>query len=371
MSVTDQIETPKLKASAKPRAIKLLVWDLDETLWEGTLLENDAVRLREGVRETLETLDRRGILHSIASRNDREAALDKLRELGLADYFLYPQIDWSSKASNIRRIIEAVNLGADAVAFVDDQPFERDEVAHEIPEVLVLSADEIAGIPDRPELNPRFITDESALRRSMYQAEAARKVAQEEFAGPSEEFLASLRMRFAIAPAARADLERAEELTVRTNQLNTTGYTFSYDELDTLRRSDDHLVLIASLEDRYGTYGKIGLALVEKRPQDWLLRLLLMSCRVMSRGVGTILLNHVHALARDAGVPLRAEFRSNGRNRQMLVTYTFAGFREVGRRDDGLVLLEGDPAMIQPPPAYVDVRIDTPESTATKTSRKD
>lgn len=369
MTVTDQIEAPKLATSDKPRAVKLLVWDLDETLWQGTLLENDAVRLRDGVRETLEALDRRGILHSIASRNDREAALDKLRELGLADYFLYPQIDWSSKASNIRRILDAVNLGADAVAFIDDQPFERDEVAHAIPQVLVLSADEVTAIADRSEFTPRFVTDESALRRSMYQAEAARKVAEEDFAGPSEEFLASLEMRFAIAPAARADLKRAEELTVRTNQLNTTGYTFSYEDLDALRRSDDHLVLIASLEDRYGTYGKIGLALVEKRRQEWLLRLLLMSCRVMSRGVGTILLNHVHGLARDAGMPLRAEFRSNGRNRQMLVTYTFAGFREIERRDDGLVLLEGDPAMIQPPPAYVDVRIATSESAAAKTSR--
>jgi FkbH-like protein len=339
------------------RAVKLLVWDLDHTLWDGILLEDFEVRLRPGAREVLEALDRRGILHSIASRNDHAAALERLRELGVADFFLYPQIHWGSKAAGIRRILEQVNLGADAVAFIDDQPFERDEVRFEIPEVLVLDAALLADLPRRPELTPRFVTDESALRRRMYQAEAARKRAEEEHDGPSEAFLASLGMRFQIAPAGWQDLQRAEELTVRTHQLNTTGYTYSYEELDALRRSPDHLLLVASLEDRYGTYGKVGLALVETAGPVWTLKLLLMSCRVMSRGVGTILLHHVLERARDAGARLRAELRPTGRNRPMLVTLAFCGFREVERRADGLVVFEGDPERIQGPPDYVDVRI--------------
>ncbi len=348
------------RRAAPPRVVKLLVWDLDHTLWDGILLEDRTVRLRPGAREVLETLDRRGILHSIASRNDHEAAMARLRELGVADYFLYPQIHWGSKAAAIRRILESVNLGADALAFVDDQPFERDEVAHELPEVLVLNPARLAELPGRPELQPRFVTDESAIRRRMYQAEAARKRAEEEHEGPSETFLAALGMRFRIAPAGEEDLKRAEELTVRTHQLNTTGYTYSYEELDGLRRSPDHLLLVASLEDRYGTYGKVGLALVETGAYAWNLKLLLMSCRVMSRGVGTILLNHVLERARDAGVPLRAEFRPNGRNRQMLVTYKFCGFREVARGADGLLVLEGDPERIQRPPEYVELRIEGP-----------
>ena len=339
------------------RAVKLLIWDLDHTLWDGILLEDFEVRLRPGAREVLEALDRRGILHSIASRNDHAAALERLRALGVADYFLYPQIHWGSKAAGIRRVLEQVNLGADAVAFIDDQPFERDEVRFEIPEVLVLDAARLLELPGMPELTPRFVTDESALRRRMYQAEAERKRAEEEHDGPSEAFLASLGMRFRIAPAGRRDLQRAEELTVRTHQLNTTGYTYSYDELDALRCSPDHLLLVASLEDRYGTYGKVGLALVETAGPAWTLKLLLMSCRVMSRGVGTILLHHVLERARDAGARLRAELRPTGRNRPMLVTFAFCGFREVERRPDGLVVLEGDPERIQGPPDYVDVRI--------------
>ncbi len=344
-------------AGPKPRSIKLLIWDLDETLWQGTLLEGDDVRLRRRAVEAIETLDRRGILHSIASRNDPEAAMERLRQLGLEEYFLYPQIGWSAKSAGVRKIVEAINIGFDAVAFIDDQPFEREEVSHDLPEVMTLDAGELKGLTERPEFMPRFITDESALRRRMYQADAQRGRAEEEFVGPTEEFLAGLDMKFEIAPAREEDLQRAEELTVRTNQLNSTGVTYSYEELDALRRSDGHLLLVASLHDKHGTYGKIGLALIETGAETWILRLLLMSCRVMSRGVGSISLSHILTLARDAGVRLLAELRTTGRNRMMQVTYRFAGFREVERRDE-VAVFEHDLRDIQPFPDYVDIRIE-------------
>ncbi|MDY7095347.1 MAG: HAD-IIIC family phosphatase [Acidobacteriota bacterium] len=336
------------------RTVKLLIWDLDNTLWDGTLLEGDDVQPRDGVVKTLETLDERGILQSVASKNDHAAAMERLKALGLDHYFLYPMINWSSKASNIEQIVQSINIGMDTVAFIDDQPFERDEVSHSLPEILTLDADEAPGLAERSEFQPRFITDESSLRRQMYQADIERKEAEEGFVGPTEEFLASLDMHFTLGPAQQEDLQRAEELTMRTHQLNTTGYTYDYDELDAFRQSDDHLLLIAGLVDRYGTYGKIGLTLVEKEDDVWHLRLLLMSCRVMSRGVGTIMLQHVLSLAKQAGVRLLAEFRSNDRNRMMLVTYKFSGFKEIDRKD-GTLLLEHDLESIQPFPDYVEV----------------
>jgi len=338
------------------RVIKVLVWDLDNTLWDGIILENDDVRLRDGAVEVLEALDSRGILHSIASRGDHELAMGKLKELGLDDYFLYPQINWESKAANVKRIAESINIGLDAVCFMDDQPFEREEVAFSLPQVMTLDSAELATIPRRAEFMPRFITDESRIRRKMYQADLERKKAEEASAAASEEFLATLGMEFTIARAGREDLKRAEELTVRTNQLNSTGLTYSYDELDAIRTSDDHLLLVASLVDKYGPYGKIGLALVEKGAQVWKLRLLLMSCRVMSRGVGTILLNHILSLAKEAGAKLQADFKPTERNRMMMITYKFAGFKQVAREGD-LVVLEHDLERIQPHPAYVDVEI--------------
>jgi FkbH-like protein len=338
------------------KTIKLIVWDLDDTLWDGTLLEGDGVCLRPGIRETLAILDQRGILHSIASKNDHEAALRKLQEFGVHEYFLYPQINWNSKAANIQTIVKLINIGAGAVAFLDDQQFEREEVRHSLPELLILDADAAVGLTQRREFIPTFITEDSSRRRHMYQADIERKKAEEEFVGPQEEFLASLSMKFTISPAKEDDLQRAEELTVRTNQLNTTGYTYSYDELNAFRQSSEHLLLVASLDDKFGNYGKIGLALVEKSSAVWTIKLLLMSCRVMSRGVGTILMNHILMLARRAGVRLRAEFRSNGRNRMMLVTYKFGAFKEVEKIGD-LIIFEHDLQRIQAPPEWVDFTV--------------
>ncbi len=351
-----QAESDQAQSGPSKKVIKVLVWDLDNTLWNGTLLEGDDVQLRPGVAEALEELDARGILQSVASKNDHAAAMAKLEELGVADYFIYPQINWNAKSSGLEQIAKAINIGIDAVAFIDDQPFEREEVHHVLPDVMTIDAADIAKLTEYPELMPRFITDESAIRRKMYQADIARQTVEEEFVGPQEDFLASLEMQFTIGPAQEEDLKRAEELTVRTNQLNSTGYTYSYEELDAFRHSDDHLLLVASLVDKYGTYGKIGLAMIETGKEVWTLKLLLMSCRVMSRGVGTILISHILNQAKAAGARFQAEFMNTGRNRLMLVSYKFGGFKEAEKKDD-FIIFEHPLENIQPFPDYVDVQI--------------
>jgi FkbH-like protein len=345
-------------APAKRRKVKCVVWDLDNTLWNGTLLEGDAVRLRDGVREIIHALDARGILHSIASRNHAESALARLRELELEEYFLYPQINWGSKAVSIRTIAESLNIGLDSICFIDDQPFELAEVQAALPQVLCLDHTQLLHLPRMPELTPETITTESGMRRQMYLGEMRRKQIEEAFTGPQEEFLATLNMVFTIAPARAEDLARAEELTNRTNQLNTTGRTFSREELEKLRCSDRHLLLMSELTDKFGSYGKIGLALVECGPEVWTIKLLLMSCRVMNRGVGTIMLNHILRKARESGVRLLSEFVSNDRNRMMYVTYKFAGFTEIENRG-GVQILEHALASIPPVADYISVNVES------------
>ena len=354
---TTSAEEQLKKAKAEKQAIKCVVWDLDNTLWKGVLLEDENVQLNDGVLDILEELDKRGILFSISSKNDYQTAMAKLEELGLADYFLYPEINWNAKSSSLKAIAKSINIGLDTLAFVDDQPFEREEVAHEVPEVLCIDAVELPNMLTMPALHPRFITPESRLRREMYLSDMKRKEVETEFIGANDEFLAGLDMVFRINLASEEDLQRAEELTIRTHQLNTTGYTYSYDELNELRQSDDHLLLVSPLVDKYGTYGTIGLALVEKKSEFWMIKLLLMSCRVMSRGVGTIMMNHVMRQTKQAGVSLRSEFISNGRNRMMYITYKLGGFKEVDRHGD-LVVLEHDLKQIQPDPEYVKIFIE-------------
>ena len=350
---------PGPTAPAKPKQgrIKCVVWDLDHTLWDGVLLEDEQVRLRLAMVAHIRRLDGLGVLHSISSKNDPELALAKLREFGIEDLFLCPQIGWDAKSEAIRRIAARLNLGLDAFAFVDDQAFERAEVEFALPEVTCVDALDVDEVLHRPDFRPRFVTDESAQRRGMYQSQLAREEIESEFKGTSEQFLASLGMTFTIAPARREDLQRAEELTIRTNQLNATGRTYSYDELDALRESPDHLLLVASLTDRFGSYGKIGVALVEKGQPDWRLNMMLMSCRVMSRGVGSVLLNHIMGRARAEGAGLLADFVETGRNRMMQITYAFSGFREASR-DGAHVVLAADMSALQEPPAYVTLVVE-------------
>lgn len=316
------------------------------------MLEDKQVALRPGAREVIQALDARGILHSIASRNEPGPALAKLREFGLDEYFLYPQINWQPKSAGLRSIAQSINIGSDTLAFVDDQPFERAEVASVLPEVLCLDAAEMADLPGRPEMQPLFVTEDSRNRRLLYRWDIQRQAAEERFTGMKEDFLASLQLRFHIARATANDLQRAEELTVRTHQLNTTGYTYSYEELRAFSQSGSHWLLIASLQDRFGAYGKIGLALIETQARLWTIKLLLMSCRVISRGVGTIMLNFIMRQARHHQVRLQAELVPTDRNRMMHVTYKFAGFKRVGD-SGGAQLFESDLRHIQDTPPYV------------------
>ncbi|MFF9559627.1 HAD-IIIC family phosphatase [Streptomyces albus] len=336
---------------------KCVVWDLDNTVWDGVLLEGDELTVRPGVREALRTLDGRGILHSVVSRNEPQAALARLAELGLADYFLAPRIGWGTKSQAIRDIAAELGIATDSFVFVDDDPYERAEVAHVLPEVLCVDAADVPTLVERAELSPAHITAEARDRRRMYQASARRKQAEEEFEGPQESFLASLGMRLRIIPAREQDLRRAEELTVRTHQLNATGRTYSYAELDALRTSSTHQLLVAELTDRFGPYGVIGLALVETGKEAWTVRLLLMSCRVLSRGIGAIMVNHLRRRARAAGCQLYADFVRTDRNRMMYIAYRLGGFTEVGQDGDVLSLRADDDA-IPPLPDYVELLTD-------------
>ena len=355
-SVIQNQITSAAAAAAKRVKIKCVVWDLDNTLWNGTLLEGDHVELRDKVWETILELDSRGVLHSIASRNHPETALARLREFNLEEYFLYPQINWGSKATSIGVIAENLNIGVETICFIDDDPFERAEVHAALPKVLCLDHTQLPFLLQMPELKPEIITTESRMRRQLYLGEMRRKQTEESFAGAHEEFLATLGMVFTISPAHAEDLMRAEELTNRTNQLNTTGRTYSRDELEELRCSGRHLLLMAELSDKFGSYGKIGLALMECDPEVWTIKLLLMSCRVMNRGVGMILLNYILRIARESDVRLLSEFVANDRNRMMYVTYKFAGFTEVETRD-GVQILQHSLESISPVAGYVRVEV--------------
>lgn len=337
----------------KRQKIKCVVWDLDNTLWDGVLSEGDDVKLRDGIKDIFKTLDERGILMSVASKNNFDDAYKKLEEFGIADYFLYPQISWNPKSEGVKKISEELNLGLDSFAFVDDSPFERGEVLSANENILAIDAADIDKLLDMECMIPRFITEDTTNRRRMYIADSKRKHDEREFSGDNTEFLKGLDMKLTISPVTEHDLQRAYELTVRTHQLNSTGYTYSYEELEDFISSEKHIFRIAQLTDKYGDYGKIGLILAENT--DALrIKLLLMSCRVMSRGVGSAILIYLATIAKKLNKPLYAEFRTTDRNRIMYITYKMMGFDEISD-NGGDVLLQYTSEEEREYPDYLEV----------------
>lgn len=334
------------------KEIKCVCWDLDNTLWEGTLLEGE-VTLKPGIIDIIEQLDSRGILQTIASKNNYEDVKQKLEAFNIFEYFLYPEINWNAKSASIGRIQQHLNIGMDTILFIDDLKYEREEVLSVHPEVMCMDALEYTDLLNHPRLNPRFITEDAARRRIMYMEDIERSYNEQVFQGPKKDFLEQLNMKLIISHATEEDLQRAEELTLRTNQLNSTGITYSYEELNELKNSSVHRLFICEFIDKYGSYGKIGLALVDIR-EKWHLKLFLMSCRVLSRGIGSVMLSYIMQEAKKNNSSLLADFRETYKNKQMYLTYKMGNFKPL-YQDGKNVVFEHDLSQIPHFPHYIHV----------------
>jgi methoxymalonate biosynthesis protein len=310
----------------KPALVKCLVWDLDNTLWQGTLLEDPSVQLSSEIRDVITTLDSRGILQSVASRNDYDLAWGRLEDLGIANYIVLPQIGWGRKSDSVMEIAGKLNFALSTIAFIDDMPNERAEVNFRAPEVRCYGADQALVLPTLTEFSPAVVTVDARRRREMYQASFRREAEKECFTGPDEGFLRSLDLEMHIKRADKEDLSRVEELTLRTSQMNATGVHYSDEDLLGLLDDPAHEVLTVTLTDRFGPHGAVGVLLLECHPAVWHLRLLATSCRVVSFGAGAVIVNWLIDQAAQAGLHLAADFRPTDRNRMMDIAYRFAGF---------------------------------------------
>lgn len=314
--------------------IKCVIWDLDNTIWQGTLLENDNLILNEKIIQIIKELDRRGILNSIASKNIYEDALKKLQEFGIADLFLYPEINMGNKSESIKKISENLNLSLDTMAFVDDQDYELAQVQCHHTEVSCFKMDDKFQILDLEAFNPRFITDDSGKRRKFYQYDIKRKEYENKFQDNQMDFLKSLKLNLKIQKAEEDDLRRIEELTIRTHQLNSTGITYDYADLLSFIDSKSHVLLVSEMNDKFGEYGKCGVTLIEKNKKNWIIKLHLMSCRVMSRGVGNVILTNLIQYTQKKGISLYADFVKTERNKNMYLSYKILGFSEESIEND-------------------------------------
>ena len=304
---------------------KVVVWDLDHTIWDGILVEDGAegLRVRPGIREVIEALDARGILQSVASKNDHAPAMAALRHHGLSDYLLVPQIGWGPKSASLTRIADALNLGLDSFVFIDDQPFERGEVGETHPSVTVFNEVDALSLLDRPQFDVP-ITAESRGRRALYAVEAARAQAAEAADGNMDDFLRNCALVLDLAPLGSDDIERVYELSQRTNQLNVAATRFTREEVAALATPKNGVeAWTMRCRDRFGDYGLIGFAHI--KPDVGQMLDFFMSCRVQRKRVEAAFLGWLAEHCAGAEV-LTIQYRKTARNDAALAMFEALGF---------------------------------------------
>ena len=308
--------------------VKCLVLDLDNTLWSGVLIENDQIVIKPEILSLLQQLDRRGILLSIASKNDFESTWKKLQAFGAAEYFLYPEITWTPKRPSLKPIAQPWNIGLDTVAFIDDNPFEIDEVSRAIPETLCLDARRIRSLLT----DPRFqgsATPDSRRRRQLYQEAAAREADEESFGSDYLGFLAACRITLDIALYSEEDSERVAELVQRTNQLNFSGRKYTREELTEILSNPSLDKFVLKSSDRYGSYGTVGFCIVGRTPKAVCVHDFMLSCRVQAKLLEPAFFLHlIEHHNPDVAPVLWVNFRSTARNQPAQQVLKSAGFRE-------------------------------------------
>lgn len=263
------------------KKVKLVVWDLDHTLWDGILSEEGigGITLKPEIVEIIRDLDQKGIINSIASKNDYEKVLPVLKEFGLEEYFISPMINWNPKSGNIKAIAKSLDLGIDTFVFVDDTPNELQEVLTNCPGIRVCNVANITEYIKDPAFDVP-VTAESRNRRKMYQEASLRNQSELQFENNIDEFLKDCQMVMHVSHPGEEEVERCYELLQRTNQLNISAQRLSRDELEALLSSDNHDCYRIKVNDKYGDYGLVGFAVFEKADTETVvLKHFVFSCR--------------------------------------------------------------------------------------------
>lgn len=338
-------------------SIKVLVVDLDNTLWGGVLGEDGESSLQmapgSGFRRlqgVLSRLKQRGVLLAIASKNDEASTRSVLVshpecELRPSD-FVTMRINWDAKSQNIRSMAEELGLGLEAFAFLDDNPVERIEVARGVPSVRVLPhVPDAAVVADMIDVHPEFIrikiTDEDVKRTALYAGRRERHDAESK-AVSRETFLSSLQQEVCLETLTDSVFERLAELERKTNQFNLRTRRFTETELRRFANDAMSFILAFRVKDRFGDNGVVGLAVTRIETGVATIENFLMSCRVIGRDVENEMLGYVAAEATlRKATSLKGTFAATQKNAPAADFYRKAGFVFEQSRD-GVEYWSGD-----------------------------
>jgi FkbH-like protein len=324
---------------------KAIVVDLDNTLWGGVLGEDGADGLHLGpegkglpfheLQNALLDIRSRGVLLAVCSKNNHDDVMDVLSShqsmVLRPDHFVSIRANWDDKATNIRSLADELGIGLDSIAFLDDNPAERDLIRRQLPEVLVLEVDAepatYAAVLRSSPLFERLALSADDRRRSTQYAQ--RRAAQElqTQVGSLEDFLFSLQTRAEVTLAADSSLVRVAQLTQKTNQFNLTTRRYSEQDIVDFARGPASRIYTAHVTDRFGDHGLVGVAIVLLRNDVWEIDSFLLSCRVIGRSVETALLSAVATDAeRSAATVLEGDLIETAKNAPARSFYDAHGF---------------------------------------------
>jgi FkbH-like protein len=342
---------------------KCVVLDLDGTLWGGIAGEVGPEGIQLGpaapgvefveFQEALLNLTRRGVLLAVCSKNNPDDVLPILRDhpsmILREEHFGALRINWRNKAENLREIAGELNIGLDALVFIDDNPIERELIRQLLPEVLTVEmprdpAQFRSVLEDMSDFELLALTKEDEMRVAEYRV-ARKRQALERSSASLSEYLHSLEIRAEIVRAQAPHANRLVQMFNKTNQFNTTTRRYQARDVDDFLRSGTHHVYALRVADRFGDHGLVGTAVVRDEGTTWRIESFLLSCRVMGLSVETVLLKHIHDAARCREVRrLIGEFMPTAKNRPAEDLYPRHGFRPIDGAD-GCQAWELDPGV--------------------------
>lgn len=328
------------------RVSKALVVDLDNTLWGGTLGEDGLTGIHlspdhkgasfQNLQRVIRDLFHRGIILAVCSKNNASEAMEAIQSHpGMVlrpEHFAAVRINWQDKAQNLREIAQELNIGLDSLAFLDDNPAERQQVRMSLPDVNVIELpDDPASFADviaRSAIFERLVLSAEDRERGRYYAEQRMRSQLAESAPSLDAYYRSLQMTAEIATVTRETLPRAAQLTQKTNQFNLTTRRYTEHQVEEFAASRDSRVYLLRVMDRFGDNGWVGLAIVQFEGTTCTIDSFLLSCRVIGRMVETALLATIVEDAREQRMTrIVGSFKPTKKNSPAQSFYAAQGFR--------------------------------------------
>ena len=266
--------------------IKLIIWDLDDTFWRGTLSEG-SVSIPEEHKQLLCSLTDAGIVNSICSKNDWEKVKTELERCGLWEYFVFPSVNWEAKGSRVKQLIADMQLRPSNVLFIDDNHANREEVRYFCPDIMVGKPEIIPELMKKVQAFPK--KDEQHRRLQQYKLLETKHQEKTQYSS-NEAFLMESNIRVEISHDCLNQLERIHDLILRSNQLNFTKLRSTREELQSILSDETVESGYVSVTDKFGEYGIVGFyALKDNRLIHFTF-----SCRTLGMGIEQYMYNYLN-----------------------------------------------------------------------------